>query len=143
MHNKLMTNQLKHSFVLWLLLGLLTGTVWAQTTPGTLETYATIHSIGIEWDLSGDPEHNASALVDYRVNGSAQWQPAQPLFRVDFEGYNMLAGSILFLNPDTEYEVKLTLSDSDGVVGGNPTVRTELVRTQKVPQIPTSGILTM
>ena len=108
---------------------------YAQTVPGVLQTYATVHSIGIEWDISGDANHNATCLIQYRVNGSTVWSDAQPLFRVDFEGYDMLAGSILFLLPDTEYEVKLQLSDSDG---GNEN-RTELITTQRVPMIPTTG----
>ena len=109
--------------------------VTAQTIPGSLESYSTRHSIGVEWDISGDTNHNAVCLVQYRVNGSSEWLDAQPLFRVDFETYDMLAGSILFLNPDTEYEVKLELSDIDG---GNQT-RTEIIRTQKIPVFPTSG----
>ncbi|WP_223788760.1 right-handed parallel beta-helix repeat-containing protein [Marinicella meishanensis] len=107
----------------------------AQTTPGTLTTYATIHSIGVEWNISGDGNHNATCLVEYRVSGNALWRDAQPLFRVDFEGYDMLAGSVLFLVPDTEYELRLTLSDVDG---GNST-QTRLVRTQKIPTFPTLG----
>ncbi len=59
----------------------------AQTTPGSLETYSTIHSIGVEWDISGDTNHNAVCLVQYRVNDNSDWSDAQPLFRVDFEGY--------------------------------------------------------
>lgn len=109
--------------------------LYAQTVPGSLQTYSTIHSIGIEWDISGDTNHNAVCLVQYRINGSAVWSEAQPLFRVDFAGYDMLAGSILFLNPDTEYEVRLQFSDTDG---GNQTT-TELVTTQKKPEFPTTG----
>ena len=107
----------------------------AQTVPGSITTYSTIHSIGVEWNISGDGNHNATCLVEYRVNGTTIWFDAQPLFRVDFQGYDMLAGSILFLSPNTEYQIRLTLSDIDG---GN-TIETRLVRTQKVPAFPTSG----
>ncbi|MGJ8662518.1 MAG: right-handed parallel beta-helix repeat-containing protein [Marinicella sp.] len=126
-------------FILAIYLLALSNASTAQTSPGTLETYSTIHSIGFEWPITGDSNHNSSSLVQYRVNGNSTWRDAQPLFRVDFETYDMLAGSILFLNPDTEYEVQLTLADSDGVVGGNPLVRTELIRTQKIPIFPTAG----
>ena len=47
-----------------------------------------------------------------------------PLFRIDWHGwygdlktdraYNMLAGSIMFLDPGTAYEVRLSLADKDG-----------------------------
>ena len=133
-----MTNTIKLITTVFCLLWLAQSAT-AQTTPGALETYATRHSIGIEWNLSGDANHNASALLEYRDNGSNTWLAAQPLFRVDFESYDMLAGSIMFLNPDTEYEVRLTLSDADGVTGGNPLVRTEHISTLKIPSFPTSG----
>src|SRR5687767_7865463 len=92
--------------------------------PGELRSYATIHSIGVEWDLTGDADHDAACAVDYRVKGRDAWTKALPLFRVDFNGwyaetkadrpYNMLAGSILFLEPGSRYEVRLQLSDPDG-----------------------------
>jgi hypothetical protein len=28
-------------------------------------TYATIHSIGLEWDLTNDTDHDATAAVEY------------------------------------------------------------------------------
>ncbi len=107
----------------------------AQTVPGSITTYSTIHSIGVEWNISGDANHNATCLVEYRVNGSNAWQDAQPLFRVDFQGYDMLAGSILFLTPNTDYQIRLSLTDIDG---GNST-QTRVVRTQKRPTFPSSG----
>ncbi len=136
MHTGLM--RVKNSLKLLIILGLcclIGAEVLAQTTPGSLQTYATRHAIGVEWNISGDTNHNATCLVQYRVNGQANWLDAQPLFRVDFQGYDMLAGSIMFLTPDTEYEVRLTFSDIDG----GALTRTELVRTQKIPVMPTAG----
>jgi hypothetical protein len=82
--------------------------------PGTIQAYSTITSIGVEWDIVGDADHDATAIVEYRVAGTAAWRSALPLVRVDYNGYNQLSGSILFLSPDTSYEVKLTLADPDG-----------------------------
>ncbi|MCF6288804.1 MAG: right-handed parallel beta-helix repeat-containing protein [Proteobacteria bacterium] len=107
----------------------------AQTTTEALQTYSTIKSIGIEWNISGDTNHNAQCLVQYRINGTTTWLNAQPLFRVDFQSYDMLAGSIMFLQQNTEYEVKLEFSDPDG---GNET-RTEIISTKPVPVLPTGG----
>lgn len=107
----------------------------AQTSTGNLQTYSTIKSIGVEWDITGDVNHNAQCLVQYRINGSSTWLDAQPLFRVDFEGYDMLAGSIMFLEEATQYQVKLEFTDVDG---GSET-RIETVTTQAVPTIPTTG----
>jgi cellulose/xylan binding protein with CBM9 domain/Big-like domain-containing protein/parallel beta helix pectate lyase-like protein len=105
------------------------------TTPGALRSYSTIQSIGIEWDVTGDPNHNATANTQYRVQGAASWKSALPLVRVDFNGTNMLAGSVLFLNPGTTYEVKLDLYDPDGGADS----RTVTVATRPVPALPTGG----
>ena len=109
--------------------------IHAQTTTGAFQIYSTIKSIGVEWNISGDTQNNAVCLVQYRINGSSTWLDAQPLFRVDFQSYDMLAGSIMFLDQDTEYQVRLTFSDIDG---GNE-VRTELITTKAVPSFPTGG----
>lgn len=95
-------------------------------TPGELQGYSTLHSLGFEWDLGGgDTNHNATCKVAYKRSDESAWHEALPLFRVDYLGwyldglqadkaYNMLAGSILFLRPGAEYIVKLSLSDPDG-----------------------------
>ena len=132
--NILFKQQNINVFMCFSLLILSTG-LHAQTTTGTLQTYSTIKSIGVEWSISGDTNNNAQALVQYRINGATTWLDAQPLFRVDFQSYDMLAGSIMFLNQATEYEVKLEFSDPDG---GSET-RTELIATKPVPSFPTTG----
>ncbi|MGI8995694.1 MAG: Ig-like domain-containing protein [Pyrinomonadaceae bacterium] len=104
-------------------------------TPGAIRSYSTIYSIGVEWDVSDDPNHNATVQVEYRVKGSATWKSALPLMRVDYNGANMLAGSILFLNPSTTYEVKLSLSDPDG----GAEMRIVEVATKRLPSPPTGG----
>src|SRR5437879_13650378 len=77
--------------------------------------YSTIYSVGGEWDLSGDVNHNATVNVQYRIQGASAWKSALPLVRVDntYNG-NGFAGSILSLNPATTYEVALNLSAPDG-----------------------------
>jgi Right handed beta helix region len=113
-------------------------TVTAQssgTTPGAIRSYSTISSIGIEWTIVGDVDHDASATVEYRVPGTMTWQSALPLVRVDYNGANMLAGSVLFLSPNTPYEVKLTLSDPEG----GADVQTVTVSTRPIPMMPAGG----
>ena len=39
----------------------------AAVLPGALRAYATIHSIGVEWDLTNNTDHDAAAAVKYRV----------------------------------------------------------------------------
>lgn len=92
--------------------------------PDSLRTYATLHSLGFEWDVTGDGDHDATCRVRYRPAGAAAWRDGLDLLRVDYDGYyadtradrayNMLAGSIFFLDPGTVYEVELTLEDPDG-----------------------------
>jgi hypothetical protein len=110
----------------------------AQTngsTPGAIRTYSTISSIGVEWDLAGDADHDASATVEYRVAGTVGWRSALPLVRVDYNGANMLAGSVLFLNSNAAYEIRLTMTDPDG--GADQ--QTVVVATRPVPAMPAGG----
>lgn len=86
----------------------------SPATPGTLEISSTPQSIGIDWRISGDTDHDAVCDVRYRRAGDASWRPAMSLVRVDSSVGNALAGSILFADADTDYEVELTLADPDG-----------------------------
>jgi hypothetical protein len=101
---------------------------------GAMRVYSTITSIGIEWDLVGDADHDASAAVEFR-GAATGWRRALPLVRVDYNGANMLAGSILFLNQNETYEIRLTFADPDG----GADVRTAVVVTRPIPKTPVSG----
>ena len=105
-----------------------------STSPGQLTAYSTIHSIGVEWDIAGDSDHDARVEVEYR-QVSGDWRAAMPLVRMDSNGRNMLAGSVMFLTPDTEYVVRLSLLDPDG--GGDS--REVTVRTRRVPSPPSGA----
>jgi hypothetical protein len=112
--------------------------VRAQTNsvvPGAIQTYSTMSSIGVDWSIAGDADHDGTAAVEFRIAGTSSWRPALPLVRVDYNGLNMFAGSVLFLLPGTSYEVRLTLADPDG--GGR--VQTVVVATQPVPVPPVAG----
>jgi hypothetical protein len=117
----------------------------APCTPGEVRTDSTPHSISIEWDVTGDGDHDATCKVQYRQQGSDKWLDALPLFRVDYQWWyhtqradrplNMFAGSLMFLEPDTAYEVRLHLSDPDG---GTAT-KTVTVATRPIPKLPQNG----
>jgi hypothetical protein len=117
----------------------------SPTVRGPIRSYATIYSIGVEWDITGDTNHNATCTVQYRRQGDATWKTFLPLMRVDFRGwygadsadrqYNMLAGSVMFLDSNTSYQLQLGLRDPDG--GGVDTTIT--VATRPVPALPTGG----
>jgi hypothetical protein len=90
-----------------------------------------------KWDVTNDSNHNAAAAVDFRVRGATAWRSALPLVRFDFNSVDRLAGSVLFLNPDTEYEVRLALSDPDG----GADTRTIVVHTRRIPVAPNGRML--
>src|SRR5690242_3808026 len=83
----------------------------------------TLICLGFEWEISGDDNRNATVDVEYRRSGATEWKPALPLLRMggervfraaehlDYTVPNGFAGSILDLEPDTEYEVRLTMKD--------------------------------
>jgi hypothetical protein len=126
---------------------------WSQTNtvPGefTIEP-PTLVSLGFEWRISGDDNRNARVDVTYRKKGDREWRKALPLLRLQHESVpggiprdggghyftyvapNMFAGSLLNLEPDTEYECRFVLSDPDGVKG--KAEKTVTVRTRKEPQ---------
>ena len=146
----------------WLVLPILfTTSLWSQTktTSGdfTVEP-PTLLSLGFEWRIAGDDNRNAQVDVTYRRKGEQQWRKALPLMRSQNEeigmapgagrpnaagqparfplfkytAANMFTGSILNLEPDTEYECHFALADPDGVSG--PAEKTVTVRTRKEPQ---------
>src|SRR5439155_2560086 len=76
------------------------------------------------WKVEGDDNGNARCEAAYRKAGEQDWRPALPLLRINreqtdkafnpYKAGNLLAGSVLNLEPDTQYEVRLKLSDPDG-----------------------------
>ena len=88
----------------------------------------TLISLGFEWIIEGDDDRDAAVALEYRKAGENDWIEGLPLLRIqqersvfdqtlDYTAPNMFAGSIFYLDPDTEYEVRFTLSDPDGVTG--------------------------
>jgi hypothetical protein len=101
-------------------------------TPGDLTVAATTHSIGVEWLVAGDSNHDATATVEYRSVNDLVWQTAMSLIRVDSVNANSLAGSVMFLEPGTVYEIRIMLSDPDG----GADARTLTVETAEIPALP-------
>ncbi len=105
---------------------------------------ATLINLGFEWEIAGDTNRNSSVEVQFRKSGDSAWRPALPLLRMggervfrarehlEYTVANRFAGSILDLEPGTEYECRFTMKDPDGVSG--EAVRTAHVRTRSEPQ---------
>src|SRR5215469_5220330 len=101
---------------------------------------ATLLSLGFDWKITGDDNRNASVDVSYRKKGETEWKKGLPLLRLQREWVNggppqandnpllprfpfdwivpnMFSGSILNLEPDTEYECRFVMTDPDGIRG--------------------------
>jgi hypothetical protein len=116
----------------------------------------TLVSLGFEWRIRGDDNRNARVEVSFRRRGESAWRKGLPLFRLqgeevsggkprnsdygryyDYVAPDMFAGSLLNLEPDTDYEARFELIDPDGVRG--PAVKTVTVRTRKAPAAAAGG----
>jgi hypothetical protein len=82
----------------------------------------TLLALGVQLQITGDDNFNASVSVRYREAGAGSWRDAMPLMRVHPEDVTGLtvppqfAGSIFGLRPATAYEIELHATDSDGNV---------------------------
>lgn len=111
--------------------------------------HPTLLNLGFEWAIHGDANRNAAVAVQYRVAGETAWRPALPLLRLGGERVfralgnleyvvpDGFAGSILNLQPGTEYECQFQLTDPDGASG--QTTQTVKVKTRTEPQSSTEG----
>ena len=131
------------------------------TTAGAASMEApTLISLGMDWRIEGDDNRNAKVEVAYRRKGDVAWTQAQPLLRLQHEDVNasggsnaqprangtmlarpplyykvpnMFSGSVFDLTPGTDYEVRLILTDPDGVSGARVKVLTARTRTEPQP----------
>jgi hypothetical protein len=109
----------------------------------------TLQCIGAYWIVKGDDNRNARIDVEYRKGGEQAWKKAMPMFRVQKGATSqathqaelnpppdcwLFAGSVVGLQADTEYELKLTLSDPDGPAASDE--RTLKTRTLAEPAAP-------
>jgi hypothetical protein len=132
-----------------------------KTTAGDFSVEPpTLLSLGFDWKIAGDDNRNASVDVSYRKKGDSAWKKGLPLLRLQHEWVNggppqandnplmprtpfdyivpnMFSGSILNLEPDTEYECAFVMSDPDGIQG--VTRRLAIARTRKEPMPATGG----
>jgi len=106
----------------------------------------TLISLGFEWRIDGDDNRNATVSVFYRKKGAPAWREGLPLLRIGNERINEnalqyvtpngFAGSLFDLEPATDYECRLVMTDPDGVSGKTEQLVT--VRTRPEPK-PSAG----
>lgn len=118
------------------------------TTVGTLSLASTIENIGVIACFSGDANGNNQATLEYRKVGDITWKPGiamtvdrrdsiimygAPPTSVPNPYKNQWRAVIFWLTPNTSYEVRVTFSDADGVVGTNPVTATVTTRDDNPP----------
>ncbi|HSX61220.1 MAG TPA: right-handed parallel beta-helix repeat-containing protein [Tahibacter sp.] len=99
-----------------LLFGVAAAPAFAQTsvTLGAIEGYGNLETAGAVATIAGDTNRNANVALQWRRSGEPTFRAAQDLLRVDATHF---AGSLFGLAPGTNYELRLTVSDPDGVGG--------------------------
>lgn len=83
---------------------------------GPLDAYGTLQAGGVVASVSGDANRNASARLEWRMQGESSFRAGHPLARVDATHF---VGSLFQLAPGRTYEVRVTLADPDGT-GATP-----------------------
>lgn len=103
----------------------------------------TLHSLGYRVLVTGDANRNAIATIRYRQDPSADWRSGLPLRYVEPEameerrpsgGAWLFAGSLLYLESGTDYQVEITIEDPDG--GGIKEVFNERTWSEPVAPAP-------
>ncbi|MEK7542611.1 MAG: malectin domain-containing carbohydrate-binding protein [Patescibacteria group bacterium] len=122
----------------------------STTTTGVLNLASTYASVSVYTDFTDDTNGNNQALLEYRKAGNSAWSRGMDMtvdrrstvtggpniFTNTFK--NQWRASILLVEPDTGYEVRVSFADPDGVSGTNPLVKT--IRTRKeTAQIPSTA----
>jgi len=97
----------------------------------------TLQSVGAYWMVQGDDNANAKLSMAWRKSGAQEWKKSMPMFRVEKgapegammspgdnkgrgtllkipRGTWLFAGSIVLLEQNTDYELRLSLEDPDG-----------------------------
>jgi len=98
--------------------------------PGNIKIDPTFEHIGILYPISGDENLNSNLQIEFRKQGASSYKKgaitmrSHPSLVINGATYNANhhAGSAMFLQPNTSYQIRLTLSDADG--GGTTTTVT-------------------
>ncbi|MDP9380517.1 MAG: DUF1565 domain-containing protein, partial [Chloroflexota bacterium] len=107
-----------------------------SVTPGILKLTATYNSVGVELFFTGDDNANASATLEFKRRADTYWRRGLPLWRTN-DGSTTpgraFYGSALLLNAGTRYDVRVRVSDPNGVSGtgvvvGSITTRANNIR---------------
>ena len=110
---------------------------WAATPGELIVEPPTLRCAGFHWEITGDPNENATARIEFREVGGTEWRRGLEFMRAGTDGYEFVAGSLFNLAPGTAYEAKVTLVDPDGVEGETTQIVEFNTRTE--PELPDGG----
>jgi Right handed beta helix region len=88
----------------------------AQTaaTLQAVEGYGNLETAGVVATISGDNDRDSTLQIEWRRVGDPVFKLAHPGVRFDA---THLAGSLFGLTPGSNHDLRITLSDPDGVIG--------------------------
>ncbi len=98
------------------------GTMMDELIAGELILNSTFEHISAHLDISGDDNHNSTLVFEYKLTGTSTYSPAAQNMRAFPEmivdggplNENFHAGSAMFLQPNTNYDLRVTVLDVDG-----------------------------
>ncbi len=97
------------------------------TTSEPLLYHATMQSIGVTAPFAGDDNGDNTATIRYRMQGSTEWLAGHLMTEDRAAGVREYRVSLVYLEPDTNYEIEVIYQDPDGV---SPAVVSSLIRTR-------------
>jgi hypothetical protein len=94
-----------------------------NTVIGSLTLTPTFENISVSLAYTDDDNEDMTAVVEYQVDGAGSWTTAHDVYinRSGDAGDNTIRTSCLMVKRATTYNVRVTLTDADGVTGTNPT----------------------
>ena len=99
----------------------------------------TFEHIAFHTNIEGDDNKNSTVTVEYRLTGTLDYLPGAITMRASPEmivngsalGMNFHAGSLMHLLPNSSYDIRLTLDDTDG--GSH--ILEDTISTKKFPSV--------
>jgi DNA-binding winged helix-turn-helix (wHTH) protein len=99
--------------------------------------YGTVHAGGVVLEIGGDANLDATARIEWRRAAESTFHRGHDLVRIDA---THMAGSLFWLEPSNAYELRVTASDPDGVLGSRVFSLPLETRADPLPD-PTLGVL--
>jgi hypothetical protein len=114
-----------------------------ELVPGVVRADPSFEHIGVLWWIQGDDDLDSSMLLESRRQGQSVWRAGAPAMRANPSlvvdgsplGLNYWAASALFLDSGQNYELRLTVSDPDGVGGVSTVTVNATTRTEPLPYL--------